>query len=127
MTDGWVKGAKIKRRTISQWPDIYGVQGQIYTLNGEKVNKDYKTYEGIIATENDGYFEIVPNPSQGPVVTETVKRIVEGRYGIVQIDIHHDQIVVSIAPSDGHQPSAPELRAAAVVLTQLADALEESK
>lgn len=77
--------------------------------------------------------DLISEWSEGPVVTETVKRIVPGVYG--RVSVGTDSIgYVSIcltAPLGGehredHARSfdAPELRAAAAVLTQLADALE---
>ena len=61
----------------------------------------------------------------GPVRTVTRKEIVEGQYGMVLVDVHKDQVVVVVKP--WHQPSPAELRAAAEVFTQLADALEDQK
>jgi hypothetical protein len=84
---------------------------------------------------------IIAEWQDGPVVTETVKRIVPGVYGRVRVgaenyDGQHvgNGIGLSFVTRDGGPVNmgnaalnAPELRAAAAVLTQLADALEEMK
>lgn len=67
----------------------------------------------------------------GPVVTETVKRIVPGYYGVVEVTIDaslHSEVGIRISSING--PGRPELyldadelRAAAATLLELADAL----
>jgi hypothetical protein len=57
-----------------------------------------------------------PEP-QGPVITETVKRIVPGVYGAVGVQ---DGCLVNVA----YMRTADELRAAIATLTEIADALE---
>jgi hypothetical protein len=58
-----------------------------------------------------------PEPA-GPVITETVKRIVPGVYGNVEIS-HHNEVSVSWMDIKPHR-----IRAAIATLTALADALE---
>jgi hypothetical protein len=56
----------------------------------------------------------------GPVITETVKRIVPGTYGIVTVYSNHSTEIIA---RSGY--TAAELRAAAATLTEIAEALEE--
>lgn len=67
-------------------------------------------------------FELI---SENPVRTVTRLEPVEGKYGIVQLDVHNGQIVVTISPEDGHQPSGDELRSAAMILSQIAEYRDE--
>lgn len=74
--------------------------------------------------------EAPPDPSPetaptGPVVVETAKRIVEGVYGLVRVDVHRSARVFYIDPEDGYQATPEQLRAAAATLTEIADALDE--
>jgi hypothetical protein len=63
---------------------------------------------------------------QGPVITETVKRIVPGVYGSVSVShVAKDAVEIAIKGPDYHaEMNAAELRAAIVTLTEIADALE---
>lgn len=63
--------------------------------------------------------------SEGPVRTVTRREVFEGKYGIVRVDRHRDQIVVTISPEDGHQPTGDDLRSATMVLSQLAEWRDE--
>jgi hypothetical protein len=76
-----------------------------------------------LRTDDECKFRIIrrasdakPEP-QGPVITETVKRIVPGVYGAVGVQ---DGCLVNVA----YMRTAPELRAAIATLTEIADALE---
>lgn len=81
-------------------------------------------HNGIFSLVYEAPPEATPAPT-GPVVVETVKRIVEGVYGLVRVDVHRSARVVYIAPEDGYQATPEQLRAAAATLTQIADALDE--
>lgn len=71
----------------------------------------------------------------GPVITETVKRIKPGVYGIVQVvqppphNALGSCVQICLNYNGKHVPhlwvTAPELRAAAATLTEIAEALEE--
>lgn len=76
----------------------------------------------------NGYLELVA--PIGPVVTETVTRIVPGVYGRVNVVEGYDYAGIHVEVSQFFcikGPDQAELRAAAAVLTQLADALENAK
>lgn len=60
-------------------------------------------------------------PIKSPIRTVTRREPVEGKYGIVQVDVHNGQIVISISPEDGHQPTGDQLRSAAMVISQIAE------
>ena len=62
--------------------------------------------------------------SQGPVVTETVKRIVPGVYGTVVVGGRDNEFLPLAVSFNQRHFTAPELRAAAAVLLELAGALE---
>lgn len=74
---------------------------------------------------NESSDDLIAEWTDGPVRTVTRREVVEGVYGIVRVDTHRDQVVISIDPSDGHNPSAAELKAAAAVLLELAGALDD--
>jgi hypothetical protein len=76
---------------------------------------------------DDATFHAVFERSEGPVITETVKTIKEGVYGLVRVDVHRSSRVIYITPEDGHQASPEQLRAAAATLTEIADALDGPK
>lgn len=69
--------------------------------------------------------DIVSEFKEGPVRNVTRLEPVEGKHGIVQLDVHNGQIVVTISPEDGHQPSGDELRSAAMILSQIAEYRDE--
>lgn len=76
--------------------------------------------------------DLIAEWEEGPVVTETVKRIVPGRYGCITVasEANGDRVQLVMASTSAELMTwydAHELRAAAAVFTQLADALEESK
>lgn len=67
---------------------------------------------------------------KGPVITETVKRIVPGAYGCVRVgEVYGSgRIDIALHRSAEMLPlSAAELRDAIATLTEIADALERSK
>jgi hypothetical protein len=72
--------------------------------------------------------DLIAEWQDGPVVTETVKRIVPGVYGALGVGtVENGTVRVGFERmASVYLPlTAPELRAAAAVLTQLADALED--
>lgn len=74
-------------------------------------------------------FELAPT-SQGPVRTKTVKEIEPGRYGCITVasGVNGNRVQLVMASISAELMTwydASELRAAALVLTQLAEALEE--
>lgn len=61
-----------------------------------------------------------------PIRTETVttRHIEPGVYGLLHIDTYKDQMVLTIDPTVGHQPSASSLRELARVALELAEYLD---
>jgi hypothetical protein len=123
-----VRALKSERGAFTQGEE-YTVGGKYHAENGFRAGV-VRDDAGVENGWSDHNFELV-SPT-GPVVTETVKRIVPGVYGRVVISPHAETSVthvgVTFEPIIGHgyaALSAPELRAAAAVLTQLADALED--
>lgn len=88
---------------MSPGPEVYG--------NGKLVNGSDRPADLVAEW---------PDEPTGPVVTETVKRIKPGEYGIVRVGFANSISIVS-----SNDPA--ELRAAAAVLTEIADALDEAR
>ncbi len=86
------------------------------------VNFRAKTGNDVCGCEED--WELITPP--GPVVTETVKRIKPGTYGILEIigETLPGMCAITVGP---HMMTTPDnLRAAAATLIEIADALSES-
>ena len=77
-------------------------------------------------TDNDLVSEWTDEPT-GPVITETVKRIVPGVYGIVRVGgVRYGKALIQVSMAERELwegADAEQLRAAAATLLEIADAL----
>ena len=100
---------------MSPGPEVYG--------NGKLVNGSDRPADLVAEW---------PDEPTGPVVTETVKRVVEGTFSRVRIrHVAKSSVMLKLMGSAGGDTvvvamDAAELRAAAAVLTEVADALDEA-
>jgi hypothetical protein len=128
-TDGpvFTVGAKVRVTSAYYGKEQLGKTGRVVEVGRTgpldvEIEYDEPLIHGLKRNQyRSEHLELI---TDGPVRTVTRREVVEGSYGIVRVDTHRDQVVISIDPSAGHNPTAAELKAAAAVLLELAGALE---
>lgn len=118
-------GDKVRRVSGNNSSTPVGFEGKIKRIEYERDPITEKLWFSDLEwgyNDHTAKWELV---TEGPVRTVTRLEPVEGKHGIVQLDVHNGQIVVTISPEDGHQPSGDALRSAAMILSQIAEYRDE--
>jgi hypothetical protein len=119
-------GDRVRRAKKAIFPEIHGVLDRTYTV----VNDDIAgvTLDGVECPVDPSCIELVQPASPSPVITKTVKEIVPGKYGRIEVvgaESRVDCDIPRVFIEGIGWFNASDLRDASRIFLELADALDE--